>query len=280
MNEDSLNQLMILLDKRIFKYTSGESSSVMMETAQTIMESVNFCIHTYYNEYGMENAISEKLTLEELFLRGKEIVKQRHATGRNLFVFLRRERMNYENIAYQEVIEKALPLFFRNYDIEFGAHIIGGIIDYPLAVGISELKGIDFYMEYIQRLRMENRFCRRFSTEEINELLRSIGDGYIEMLVNIFQIALQNLIGRSILEQDFLSIKINETQLSQLYSTLSGLEENGIRKTVASAISNIIDGMGIKDCQLQRYMEKVADENCCMLKNCLESNALNNFFMI
>lgn len=280
MNEDSLNQLLILLDKRIFKYTSGESSSVTTETAETLMESVNFCINAYYNEFGMKNAISENLSMEELFLRGKEIVKQRHAIGRKLFVFLRKERMNYENLAYQEVIEMALPLFFRNYDIEFGAHIIGGIIDYPLAVEISGLKGIDFYLEYVQKLRMENRFCRRFKTEEINELLRSMGNIYVEMLVNIFQLILQNLIGRSILKQDFFSIKITETDLSKLFSILFGLEEKEIRRIIELAVSNIIEGMGIKDIQLKLYIKKVADDNCCMLKTCIDNNALNNFFMI
>lgn len=280
MNEDSLNQLMILLDKRIFKYTSGESSSVMAETAQTLMESVNFCINTYYNEYGMENAITENLTLEELFLRGKEIVKQRHAICRKLFIFLRKERMNYENLAYQQVIEMAIPLFLRNYDIEFGAHIIGGIIDYPLAVSISDLKGIDFYIEYVQKLRIENRFCRRFKTEEINELLRSMGNIYVEMLVNIFQLVLQNLIGRSILQKDFFSIKITEPELRQIYCTLSCLDENGLRQVIECAACNIIEGMGIKDIQLQGYIKKVADDNCCMLKNCVDNNALNNFFMV
>ena len=280
MNDDSLNQLMILLDKRIFKYTSGESSSVMVETAQTLMESVNFCINAYYNEYGMENAISENLSIEELFLKGKEIVKQRHAICRKLFIFLRKERMNYENLAYQQVIEMAIPLFLRNYDIEFGAHIIGGIIDYPLAVGISGLKGIDFYLEYVKKLRMENTFCRRFKTEEINELLRSMGNIYVEMLVNIFQLILQNMIGRSILKHNFLSIKIDETDLSQIFSILTGLDENEIREVVKLAVSNIIEGMGIKDVQLQRYIEKVADDNCCMLKTCVNNNAINNFFMI
>ncbi|MDD3570023.1 MAG: DUF6179 domain-containing protein [Lachnospiraceae bacterium] len=280
MNEDSLNQLMILLDKRIFKYTSGESSSVMVETAQSIMESVNFCIDAYYNEYGMENAISENLSIEELFLKGKEIVKQRHAICRKLFVFLRKERMNYENLAYQQVIEMAIPLFLRNYDIEFGAHIIGGIIDYPLAVGISDLKGIDFYLEYVQKLRMENRFCRRFKTEEINELLRRMGNIYVEMLVNIFQLVLQNIIGRGILKKDFLSIKIDETGLKELYCILNGLEENEIRQMVKGAVFNIIDDMGIKEVQLQRYIEKVADDNCCELKNCVDNNALNNFFIV
>lgn len=280
MNEDSLNQLMILLDKRIFKYTSGESSSVMVETAQTLMESVNFCINTYYNEYGMENAISENLSIEELFLRGKEIVKQRYAIGRKLFIFLRKERMNYENIAYQQVIEMALPLFFRNYDMEFGAHIIGGIIDYPLAVSISDLKGIDFYLEYVEKLRMENRFCRRFKTEEINELLRSMGNIYVEMLINIFQLVLQNLIGRSILKRDFFSVKISETDLRELYCILNGLEEKGLRQIIECAVCNIIEGMGIKDIQLQMYIKKVADDNCCMLKTCVDNNALNNFFIV
>jgi hypothetical protein len=241
---------------------------------------VNFCITSYYNEYETERGISEKLTIEEQFLRGKEIVKEGYEIGKKLFILLRRERMNYENIAYQEVIEKALPLFFRNYDIEFGAHIIGGIIDYPLAVGISGLKGIDFYIEYVHTLRLENRFCRRFSTEEINELLRSIGDGYTEMLVNIFQMVLQNLIGRSILKQDLLSLKIGKAELSQLQSILSGLTEEDVRKTVGCAVGYIIEGMGIKDCDLEEYIKKVANENCCMLKICAENNALNNFFMI
>lgn len=280
MNEHSLNQLMILLDKRIFKYTSGESSSVMVETAQTLMESVNFCINAYYNEYGTENAITEKLTLEELFLRGKDIVKERHAICRKLFVFLRKERMNYENLAYQQVIEMAIPLFLRNYDIEFGAHIIGGIIDYPLAVSIRDLKGIDFYLEYVEKLRMENRFCRRFKTEEINELLRSMGNIYIEMLVNIFQLVLQNIIGRSILKQDFFSIKLAETDLRQLYCILDGLEEDELRQMVEGAVCNIIDGMGIKGLELQRYISKVAEDNCCMLKTCVDNNALNNFFIV
>jgi len=279
MDEDSLNQLMKLLDRRIWKYTSGESSSVMTETAQILMESVNFCISSYYNEHGTENGISEKLTLEQQFLRGKEMVKEGHEIGKKLFVLLRRERMNYENIAYQEVIEKALPLFLRNYDIEFGAHIIGGIIDYPLAVGISGLKGIDFYIEYVHTLRLENKFCRRFSTDEINELLRSIGDGYTEMLVNIFQMVLQNLIGRSILEQDLLSLKIGKAELSQLQSILSGLQEEEVRKILRCAVSYIIDGMVIKDCELQGYIEKVANDNCCTLKICVDNNVLNNFFV-
>lgn len=280
MNEDSLNQLMVLLDKRIFKYTSGESSSVMMETAQMLMESVNFCINSYYNTFGTETSISENLNIEELFQRGKEIVKQQYKVGKNIFILLKRERMNYENIAYQQVIEMALPLFFRNYDVEFGAHIIGGIIDYPLAVGLEGLEGIDFYLEYVQRLRMENTFCRRFKTEEINEMLQSMGEGYMELLVNIFQLVLQNLIGRSILNRNLMSIRIEVADLNLLMSKLASLKEEEIRGTVARTIDGIIEGMGIRDAQLQGYMKKVADDNCCRLKICVENDALENFFII
>ncbi|MPN49887.1 hypothetical protein SDC9_197511 [bioreactor metagenome] len=127
---------------------------------------------------------------------------------------------------------------------------------------------------------MENRFCRRFKTEEINELLRSMGNIYVEMLVNIFQMVLQNLIGRSILKRDFLSVKISETDLRELYCILNGLEEKGLRQIIECAVCNIIEGMGIKDIQLQMYIKKVADDNCCMLKTCVDNNALNNFFIV
>lgn len=202
-------ELLNLLAEQVLRHNGGESSSVRVETAEQIFESMLYCIRAYLEfqkrgpEPEAEFPLGAELTLEgglspkELYRRGLEFVKKETLCAKAIYRGVLKTRVKTDLLAYNVTLDGALPGFFKTYDPDYAAHENGALTgspDYPLLCNVDGGGGILYMKAYLEELLRENRFCARYSANHIRALLfvhgRKHGLDYREVIVNIPELIL------------------------------------------------------------------------------------------
>ena len=169
----------------------GRSSSVKVETAANIWESVFYTIGFYlksFSDLNLALKIIKENSLLQLYKRGRKLVEIQFYKAKQLFTTIQGNCPVINNYAYNATIEKGIPLFFATYDLNFAAHETPGSIDYPVSNDQMELVGIEYISGYLKKLFWENRFCQKFSRKsclfgaEFDAFFRVLGDMELALL--------------------------------------------------------------------------------------------------
>lgn len=164
-----------LLARQTERYTGGESSSVKVETAQSICQSIFYTIGIYLKSLPSLNLTLSELKqkpLLELYRNGQNLIKAQFDNAKQLFDAVRNNSISTDNHAYNDTIQNGIAVFFSSYDMDYGAHETPVSIDYPLCNDKMELVGVEYICDYLQKLYMENQFCKNFAQQDIHCLLR------------------------------------------------------------------------------------------------------------
>lgn len=173
---DSFNAAMLrLLAARTERYTMGESSSVTVETAQALLESIRYTLALGCEVQGHSPAaLPQDTSLSALLMAGQAEAERRAKAGKALLTRAKVLLSDIDDAALQETLAE-LGQFFRRYDLWFFAHDIPCAIDYILDMPISEdLQGIDYVNAYLQTLLAEGRAVplrRKQEEARLNALL-------------------------------------------------------------------------------------------------------------
>jgi hypothetical protein len=113
--EDIQMQSVKLLVRQTQRYNSGDSSSVRVEVAQSIFQSALYSIGVYLKslpdtDMGLSEIINTPL--EELHKKGRKLIEKKINIARHLLHLVQQERIETENIAYRDTIDKGLSEFF------------------------------------------------------------------------------------------------------------------------------------------------------------------------
>lgn len=150
--------LLKLLAARTERYTMGESSSVTVETAQALLESIRYTLSLGCEIQGKDlAALPSDAPLPGLLLAGQAELERRVAAGQKLLSRARALLSDIDDAALQETLCE-LGAFFKRYDLWFFADDIPCAIDYLLDESISEgLQGIDYVNAYLGALIAEGQ---------------------------------------------------------------------------------------------------------------------------
>jgi hypothetical protein len=297
MTEKEAEELYSLLGKQVFKYTSGESTSVSIETAQRILKSIDYCINSYYKSlenptpYGSEEQLTMmstavvvtelgERTLAEIFELGLQAVQRCVQTTKELLIKVQISCVNVDNIAYRDTIKSGLALFFPKYQPRFGAHLCDANIDYPLAIEVDGLEGVEFLYEYLRRLYLENQFVEKFGVENINSLLRGYHQEASEYLINIFELVLQNALGLSLLSLDLLVLNITLQQQEELYYLLKNLSLAQLLQILEEHAVKVLDSLDLAQTDMITYVKTKAKDIAYRLHQNLKINNLTATFVL
>ncbi len=167
--------LLRLLAMRTERYTMGESSSVTVETAQALLESIRYTLALGCEAQGSTlAALPSDAPLPELLAVGLAEAERRVKKGQGLLTRAKGLLSTIDDAALQETLAE-IGQFFRRYDLWFFAHDIPCAIDYILDTPISEhLQGIDYVNAYLQALITEGRAVplrRKEEEARLNALL-------------------------------------------------------------------------------------------------------------
>jgi hypothetical protein len=188
------SHLMTMLGDEILRYTHDQSSSVQVEEAQSLFESMLYCITAYINTLpDPQNALKTRKP-EELFRCGLDLVKQYVQESHLLLEEAKLTRISTDLVAYNHTLNHAIDEFFKAYDPRFDAQSTAATIDYPLLKDDLSVTGILYIKNYLTQLIEENQFCSKFGKNYIRSVLLTHGVqhhlDYREMLVNIPELIL------------------------------------------------------------------------------------------
>lgn len=188
--------LMQILSEEILKYNHDQSSSVPAETAQSLFESMLYCITAYLNTLPDSAAALKTRDLEELYLCGLNLVKQYVKDSMALLLKVKATRVQTDLIAYNSTIDDGFHEFFRSYNPRFNAQDTVTTIDYPLLKDDMSVTGILYIKNYLTELLKENEFCAKYSKNHIRSLLFTYGVkyhlDYRDLLINIPELILEH----------------------------------------------------------------------------------------
>ena len=169
-------------------FTHGESSSVRIETAEDIFQSIAYTVGVFLKTMDPEDVIGllQNKTLEDIFSKGRALLKKQFRVAKLIFLECKASSIKTPNLAYNDTLETGILSFFDAYDMEFGAHETPAMIDYPIWGEPIQTEGIEFILEYAKRLHFENRYCGRFSAAQVHAAMLKYDFGYADLLVNIY----------------------------------------------------------------------------------------------
>ena len=231
-----------LLKMQAGKYNGIDSTSITIEKAQDILESMLYMIGVAAeNGAAKEEILNGSLSL--LLDRGREILKGKQKSVKVEWKLLCRELPRIPNDYFLSTMEN-LGLFFDSYDIYFAAHHTSESIDYwPLCPIPETVKGISYIEEYIHRIQIENDYLNCFEREDVISLCEKYVPDYREALFNLCEPVLTNAIGLSLIGKEVQGLHISAAQREDIYQMLIGRTEKEIcdmiKESVLSACRQI-----------------------------------------
>lgn len=250
-------QTIQIVAKQVERYTRGKSSSVSVEAAQRIFQSllytIGVCLKSLPDADLALTALRQK-SLPELFEQGSTLITKQVRSAKRLLGTVKANRIQTDNIAYNATVNDGLGCFFSSYDADFAAHETPGSIHYPLSCDKMELVGIEYMRKYLQTLYMENQFCKRFSPQKINYLLRGYDSSYQDLLLNIFEQVLINALGCVMRNKNVLMLNMEALDRQCLQKELENLSADELTAILQNASVELSKKLDIPNGFLQKHI--------------------------
>lgn len=280
-------QIMNILKDVIMRYTKGESSSVTVSTAESLLNSVFYSMDTGLKSLNDVEAAYEAIksgNINQIYSKGLSLVSACFKESNELYLKIRKDRLKVGLEAYDSTIEVALPAFFEKYGAVFDAHNTMASIDYPLLFDDMSITGIFYIKWYLETLDIETDFCCLFLDKEIEKVLTTYGQiykiDYTKTLTNIFELVLNASLFSVLSEGSAFSLSISELQYEVLLRKLSGSNQHMLDLLLDETINKLICDLGITDCKLSDYIGKYKAVLNTRLGLALETDTLNKLVLI
>jgi len=271
-------QVLTLLADRVERYNLGESSSIRVEAAQSIMASNLYTIGVYLKSLNDPFLALEHLQTEsisQLFQTGRKLIDEKLHIAKLLYQSVRRTKIQSPNQAYNDTIDNGVAEFFKKYDAEFGAHETSALIDYPLMNPVSDSSGVEYIILYLERLYFENLFCLKFKAGTIHALLLGYDENYQDLLINLFGRVFTNTLGCAFLERDIFALGIDSDDLQTLFVMLTA---DSLPAFLSLATEKICIGLFLNK-ELMDYMNACLPEITSEIRVALCCNCLKTVFV-
>lgn len=272
-------KLFALLARRTELYTMGESSSVRIETAQELLQSVIFCLNLYLKQSGNKRKLLAKADLEELFKLGQSAIEEQLELGKKLYKIACQSAPEIENTSYKDTLRN-IGGFFKHYDYRFFAHLIPCEIDYQLCNPVQEsLQGVEYINQYLGRIIIENDLVGRFETKKVESLLSSSVSDYKGLLINIYAPVAANAVGLALLREEVRPLCVTEADGKRLVKLFEPLSVTPAKKVLNEAADRVCAELKINDASSVRYLRKTAEELFPRIEAALSHGSLEGIFV-
>jgi hypothetical protein len=281
MMEKLQYSLMELMAKEVERYTNGESSSIMVEKAQELLQSITYLIGVYLKtipDIQTKLELLKKETMSVLFFRGLDEVGRMYKEAKLLLKELQDNDRKPKSIAYHDTLFQGLPVFFHDYNMEFGAHELPGSIDYPLLIPISDYLGIEMTARYLQRMNLEDRIIRCFTMDRINWLLHLFDREAEHLLINLCELVINNSFGCILLNKEVSELAISKTEIALLQKRLSGLDKEAVKSLTTEVLTKLSEELSLSK-EVRSYLQEAHTDLSERLWNNCRLNRLENFFI-
>lgn len=242
----------------IVRSDHGKSSSIRSEVAMTIAESVAFTISMALKkeatpEIALKRLLSDNML--NIFLDGEKAIVTKLNYIKHIYSLLWKQIVVINNETYCRFLP-SIEVFLKKYNYNYTAHFTHTTADYPVAVTIENLAGVEFIAKYVEAFYYENKFLAYFNKDRANKLLKE--KKYSETTVfnafnAVFCISIIRLISKMPLigaplsasdKSDVISALNNDPSLftkakDELYSIIK-IKEDGAKEYANFCFDNII----------------------------------------
>ncbi len=287
--------LIHLMTKEVERYTNAESSSVPVEKAQELLQSITYHMGIYLKTIpDMQNKLDQlkQGTPEALFYRGMKLVTDYREEALRLLTKLQKKDRKWDSIAYEDTVYHGIPEFFHDYDIEYGAHETPGSIDYPLMYAMQDYLGVEYIYEYLKRLTIEDSILSRFSREAVQRLADSYDREARHLLINLCELATINAIGCVMLDKGLWEPLLSKGEIEELMELLKdgGIFHNeeygrrlpGSREEMQRFLRGTVARMGellLLSQEETDYIQGFVPNLAIRLQSHLDTNSLEKLFL-
>ncbi|WP_283606563.1 DUF6179 domain-containing protein [Faecalispora anaeroviscerum] len=263
-------------------YNGMESSSVRVEEAESIFESALFTIGICLKQY--ENAEDAALALvsegaEALFVRGGKKIDRMLKTTRLFHAGLVRRLMETPNVFYRSTVKDGINGFFHLYRPQFGAQQIHITADYPLLHPVTDLVGVEFIREYVERVDCENQFCTCFSPAVIHRLLCGLPVDYRELPLNLCGPVLTAALGCVLCGKNPFTLQLSEDDLIALQEKLSGRGNTELLPLLQAAFEKVNLALSLRK-RTAEYLAAALPGISAEAENAVRTDTLPRLFLI
>ncbi|RCX19383.1 hypothetical protein DFR58_103128 [Anaerobacterium chartisolvens] len=272
-----------LLAERTERFNQGDSSSVKIEKAQSIMISNFYTMSVYLKSLPDADAAVAEVTstpISEIYKKGRRMLDIKLHSAKHFYSIVCRNKIQTPNHDYNATIDEGIKSFFYTYDTDFAAHEIIPVIDYPLSTAVTDLAGLEYIQRYLGNLQLENLFCSRFDAAAIHRVMLGYDTGYGELLINIYQQVLSEALGCALLCKNIQELYISHCDTQKLEHLFAGKSKEEIHCLVSDAAFALCRTLGITNDGLQKYILATLHEISSRVYNAAGSGALSRVIVI
>lgn len=281
------NKLMEILKALILRYTKGESTSLTVETTESLLNSMLYALDFYFLKIdNPESSLMELVNgdINKIYYEGVELLRLYVIETHKLYLKIKKERLNIELDAYNATLDEAISIFFEKYNIVFEAPNGMGSIDYPLVFDDWSVKGISYIRNYLEHLKIETEFCKLFSEKDI----KTIVEGYEKMcrlthsieLINIFEILINNSIFSVIAGNEGDNIYISKYQAKKIKEQFEFMDAVEISVLIDESVMKVLVDLQIKNPLLIDYINNYKELLKKRIDNAAPHQSLNSLIVV
>lgn len=284
LNDNDIERLQYeclnLIAYKTERYNSGDSSSIRVEKAQSIMTSNLFTIGLWLKSFpNPDDAVIalQNESIKDLYQKGRNHIDVLISDTKTVHAKLLHQLIDTKNVFYRSTLEGGISGFFKLYYPDYTAHEIHITADYQLFNHAPKLAGIEFIKAYVEAAYWENLFCSYFTSDDIHHLLCGYMEDYEELLINIYELVLTAALGCIIAGADAHRLDVSEVETKFFYSIFS-------KKTKTEILSIITNALVELNCifqfshELMLYIKNSLPIIAGMIEIAVRKKALDHIF--
>ncbi|MGM9537561.1 MAG: DUF6179 domain-containing protein [Candidatus Onthomonas sp.] len=268
-----------LFRRHALQFTGGESSSLPAETAQALLDSLLFVLEQDLQARREDWRGLLTGDLEPVYRAGLDRLSDKLAYGEGLWQRVCAGLPPVENRSMLDTL-KSIGGFWRRYDCRFAATEIPCDIDYQLCIPVPEtLRGVDYVNNYLERLAVENRLLRRFPRSVLEPVLRSCCRDYRGLLINLYEPAAVNALGRVLLGEELDRLVISPAERHRLEELLSHRSRAALEELLRRAAEALGERLGLRDRRERDYLAACAGGLVPRIRLVRDTGGLSGIFL-
>ena len=263
-----MNQMYLLMGKQVQSYHKhrhmGNNSSVPVELAQELMESIEYTIGLVGGVYAHRN-IGEALVL------GQEILESKLSKAKSMLELVNGTTPQWQTECRWEAL-RYLRHYLEQYDHLHLAHKGPEDLFYPILISPPEgIKGIDSCLFYLNILWIENQIMAGVP----EDALEQFWDRLPAATLNQCEPLLINGIGKALLGTGIDSLVFETEEHMQLVVALMRATEDRLK----DAAKLLCQWLHLKDEYARIYVEAIIPQLTMWLRDNICNSHLSNLFL-
>ena len=263
-----MNQMYLLMGKQVQSYHKhrhmGNNSSVPIELAQDLMESITYTINLVGGVYTNRN-------IEEALKLGQEILESRLAKAKSMLELVNATAPQWQTECRWEAF-RYLRHYLEQYDHLHLAHKGPDDLFYPILISPPEgIQGIDSCIFYLNILWIENQIMAGVP----DDALEQFWDRLPAATLNQCEHLLINGIGKALLETGIDPLVFEAEEHMQLIVTLMKATEERLK----DAAKLLCQWLNLEDENARMYVEATIPQLTMWIGDNVRNGNLDNIFI-